>query len=88
MKLKSDRTSIRFIVSFYRGSPPELTELETDADSEQRVTEWAKSVAQERGWRFLEVLPACGNARFQCSYRLKSGACDFSPRLWRVLGGA
>lgn len=75
----------KFVASFYRGSPPELTELETEADSARRATTWAKSIAQERGWRFLEVMPMCGNSQFQCAYRLKNGACDFTPGLWQML---
>ena len=77
----------KFVASYYRGSPPELIELETEADSEQRATEWAKSIAAERNWRFLEISPVCGNSQFQCAYRLKSGACDFTPGIWLIMGG-
>ena len=81
MKQTPRRFLQKFSAAFYRGSPPLLETLETDAPSKKRALEWARSVAQERGWRFIEVLPICPKPSVACLYRTHTdNLCERNPR--------
>jgi len=48
-------------IAYFRRAPvtgeigPGTEKLETEAPSKTRAAQWARSVAKERDWRFMEV---------------------------------
>ncbi len=80
MKKKPGPANLKFSAAFLQGSPPECKVLETDAPSKKRAVEWAKSIADERGWRFVEVLPVCVHPNLPCPGRTgKDNLCQRHP---------